>query len=102
MAALRLEDVVLRDDADDGRLGGPILGHREVMEMLLHYRGDERRQCGLIVDGEHRGAHDLGNEPRNVPPLADHLRPKIRIGHDPKRTPLFVDDQNRPDVALAH
>ena len=102
MTALRLQDVVFRDDANHGRMGSAILGHRKVVKVLLHDRRDERRQRGLLIDGEHRRAHDLGDESRNVSPLADDLRAEVGVGHDAKRPPVLVDDQNRADVALAH
>ena len=102
VAPLRLQNVVLRDDPRHRGGGGSILGHRKVMEVLLHHRGDERRQRGLLVHRQHGGAHDVGDERRNVPPLADDLRPKVRVGHDAEWPPLIVHDQDRPYVALAH
>ncbi len=73
-----------------------------MVKVLLHHRGDHRGQGRLLVDGEHRGAHDLRDELRDVPSLANNFGPKVGIGHDTHRPPACVDDQNGADVALAH
>jgi hypothetical protein len=83
-------------------LRGPILGDREVVKVLLHDRRDEQGQRGLVIDGEHRRAHDLGNEARHIAPLANDLRAEVGVGHDADRLSLLVDDQDRADIALAH
>ena len=102
VAALRLEDVVLGDDARHRCAGSAILGDCEVMKILLHDRRDERREGRLVIDGEDGEAHDLGNRLRHVPALCDHLGTQVGVGDDAERETLFVDDQNRADAAVTH